>query len=400
MQCVTPPIHEIWTTAVRQLCPRIRRATPRSHQSSGRDTPSGAWPPTLRRAIRCPNEQGPAPRVLCAVGWKPTYDQDSIAPIGSRKGMELSPTQRLAMARRDRRPVEMAGAAVAAMGRQTLIANLAERDGKSRAGRGAGRGRHCRCGIGRLVVHASNSALRDLLGEPARPDRIRRQRHLVDQTAEVVFSESVAPLKQMQKAVTTGITLSPAVAGAWFWTTDKELQFTPKDDWPVDGDFSVQFARKGFFADGVLLEGYRIPVRSQPFSATIAESQFYQDPRDPNLKKLVATLKFSSPRRYGTTRIARLACGRQGCRISRTDARQPALHRRVRQVQAGGLHPFRGLGDAARRHADDAEHRSRGARRARRQRHARPAAGGRHDPGPHQPALLQRAHDHRRQRAL
>ena len=111
----------------------------------------------------------------------------------------------------------------------------------------------------------------------------------------IVFSESVAPLAQMQKAVTRGITLSPAVAGAWFWTNDKELQFTPKDDWPVDGDFSVQFARNGFFVDGVVLERYRFPVRSQPFSVTIAESQFYQDPRDPNLKKLVATLKFTHP---------------------------------------------------------------------------------------------------------
>jgi alpha-2-macroglobulin len=111
----------------------------------------------------------------------------------------------------------------------------------------------------------------------------------------IVFSESVAPLAQMQKAVTRGLTLAPSLAGEWFWTTDKELQFTPKDDWPVDGAFTVQFARKGFFADGVVLESYRCPVRSAPFSVIIAESQFYQDPRDPNLKKLVATLKFTHP---------------------------------------------------------------------------------------------------------
>jgi hypothetical protein len=111
----------------------------------------------------------------------------------------------------------------------------------------------------------------------------------------IVFSESVAPLAQMQKAVTRGITMSPSIAGVWFWTTDKQLQFTPKDDWPVDGDFSVQLAKNGFVGDGVVLEKYRFPVRSQPFSVTIAESQFYQDPRDPNLKKLVATLKFTHP---------------------------------------------------------------------------------------------------------
>ena len=111
----------------------------------------------------------------------------------------------------------------------------------------------------------------------------------------IVFSESAAPLKQLQKVVSTGIDVSPSIAGTWFWTTDKELQFTPKDDWPVDGAFSVRLATKGLLADQVQLEENNFTFRSQPFAAAISESQFYQDPRDPNLKKLVATVKFSHP---------------------------------------------------------------------------------------------------------
>src|SRR6185369_14243333 len=111
----------------------------------------------------------------------------------------------------------------------------------------------------------------------------------------IVFSESVAPLKQIKTAITTGVDLSPAVAGTWFWTSDKELRFTPKDDWPVDGAFSVRLADKGLLAKPVRLESYRLKFRSQPFSARITDSQFYQDPRDPNLKKLVATVAFSHP---------------------------------------------------------------------------------------------------------
>src|SRR5258706_6024358 len=53
----------------------------------------------------------------------------------------------------------------------------------------------------------------------------------------IVFSESAAPLKQLQKAVTAGITVDPAIEGGWFWVNDKQLQFTPKIDWPVDGAF-------------------------------------------------------------------------------------------------------------------------------------------------------------------
>lgn len=112
---------------------------------------------------------------------------------------------------------------------------------------------------------------------------------------KVVFSESSAPLKQVKTAVTSGIDLSPAIAGSWFWTSDRELQFTPKDDWPVDGAFSVRFAKRDLFTNQVTLERYNFTFRSQPFAARISESQFYQDPRDPNLKKLVATVTFSHP---------------------------------------------------------------------------------------------------------
>src|ERR1035441_7904348 len=109
------------------------------------------------------------------------------------------------------------------------------------------------------------------------------------------FSESAAPLQQVQKRVAAGVTLSPTFAGAWFWVNDKELQFTPKGDWPVDATFTVRFAKKGLFAREVLLEDYSTDFKSQPFSAKLARAEFYQDPRDPNLKKLVATVSFSHP---------------------------------------------------------------------------------------------------------
>ena len=111
----------------------------------------------------------------------------------------------------------------------------------------------------------------------------------------VQFSESAAPLEQVEKPVTAGIDLAPKLPGTWLWVNDKELSFSPKDDWPIDKEFTVTFGRKGFFAREVRLEDYRFDFRSQPFAAKIAQSQFYQDPRDPNLKKLVATVQFSHP---------------------------------------------------------------------------------------------------------
>ena len=112
---------------------------------------------------------------------------------------------------------------------------------------------------------------------------------------KVEFAESAAPLQQVDKNVTTGVTLSPSFAGTWHWDNDKALTFIPKTDWPVDASFAIRFSRKGFFAKGVLLEDYSTGFKSQPFSAKLTQSQFYQDPVDSNLKKLVATVSFSHP---------------------------------------------------------------------------------------------------------
>ncbi len=112
---------------------------------------------------------------------------------------------------------------------------------------------------------------------------------------DIRFTESAAPLQQVEKKVTKGVSLSPSFAGTWVWVSDKELRFTPKGDWPVDAAFTVRFATKGLFAAGVLLEDYSVDFKTQPFSANISQSQFYQDPRDPNLKKLVATVSFTHP---------------------------------------------------------------------------------------------------------
>ena len=111
----------------------------------------------------------------------------------------------------------------------------------------------------------------------------------------VVFSETAAPLDQIEKRVTRGVEISPAISGAWFWVSDKELQFAPDADWPIDVGFTVRFTKRELLAANVELNAYRFEFNSQPFAARIVQSQFYQDPRDPNLKKLVATVQFSHP---------------------------------------------------------------------------------------------------------
>jgi hypothetical protein len=111
----------------------------------------------------------------------------------------------------------------------------------------------------------------------------------------ITFLKSAAPLGMIGKTVSQGIRISPEIEGTWSWTNDHELRFMPKPDWPVGQEYTVSLAKKGLVADHVRLAQYDIKFNTAPFSTTITQSEYYQDPADPNLKKTVATVTFSHP---------------------------------------------------------------------------------------------------------
>jgi hypothetical protein len=111
----------------------------------------------------------------------------------------------------------------------------------------------------------------------------------------VDFNEPVAPLANLDKRLTSGIEISPALAGKWTWLSDRQLQFAPSSDWPVGASFTVKIGRTRFLAKTIELDDYSFKFKTQPFSAKITNSQFYQDPQTPTLKSLVATVAFSHP---------------------------------------------------------------------------------------------------------
>ncbi|BCM24873.1 alpha-2-macroglobulin [Methyloradius palustris] len=112
---------------------------------------------------------------------------------------------------------------------------------------------------------------------------------------QIAFAESVAPVNLIGKPVTEGIKLSPKIAGEWAWDDEKTLVFRPKADWPVDAKFDVSMDKKKLLAEQVKLDDYDVEFRTAPFSAEFQQADFYQDPIDPNLKKLVSTVHFSHP---------------------------------------------------------------------------------------------------------
>jgi alpha-2-macroglobulin len=117
----------------------------------------------------------------------------------------------------------------------------------------------------------------------AKPDPLR-----------VSFSGWAARLGSVGKQVSSGISVTPPLEGVWKWETDAYLTFTPKHDWEVGRDYSVTLDRD-LFGPQVLLKSYSLRFRSPAFEASIGEAQFYQDPTDPKINQVVATVVFTHP---------------------------------------------------------------------------------------------------------
>ncbi|HYM62143.1 MAG TPA: MG2 domain-containing protein, partial [Thermoanaerobaculia bacterium] len=111
----------------------------------------------------------------------------------------------------------------------------------------------------------------------------------------IEFDGSVAPLDKVGKVLTRGPEISPAIDGLWKWDDDHHLSFKPKTDWPVGQSFTINIPKRGLVAAHIKLAAYELTFASASFDASVSAAEFYQDPTDPNLKKVVATITFTHP---------------------------------------------------------------------------------------------------------
>jgi uncharacterized protein YfaS (alpha-2-macroglobulin family) len=114
----------------------------------------------------------------------------------------------------------------------------------------------------------------------------------------VHFDAATAPLERAGHAVDpqeAGISMSPQLAGQWTWDDDKVLRFQPASDWPIGQRFEVSLSRKEFTAAHVLLRNYSFKFDAPGFTATVAKTEFYQDPVVAANKKAVVNIAFTHP---------------------------------------------------------------------------------------------------------
>ena len=111
----------------------------------------------------------------------------------------------------------------------------------------------------------------------------------------VRFSKSAAPIEQVGKPVTAGITMQPAAKGQWTWVDDRTLRFVPSEDWPVGKHYEVRFDTAKAFASHVLMAEDHFSFDTAAFEATAQSGEFYQDPQDATAKKTIFPVSFNYP---------------------------------------------------------------------------------------------------------
>lgn len=112
--------------------------------------------------------------------------------------------------------------------------------------------------------------------------------------SDTLTPASVAPLKNIGKTVSKGITMDPTTSGRWTWQDDSTLVFYPTNDWPAGQTYKINFD-KNVFAKSVKLATYSYSFSTQPFADEIEELKFYQDLTNPQQTRIVGTVNFNFP---------------------------------------------------------------------------------------------------------
>lgn len=110
----------------------------------------------------------------------------------------------------------------------------------------------------------------------------------------ISFEKPVAPLDQANRKIVRGIQLSPSMPGTWAWEGEQQIRFTPSCDWPAATKYSVKL-NSSLFPTRILLSDYQPTFVTAPFEASIPVIEFYIDPKNPDIKEITATLKFTHP---------------------------------------------------------------------------------------------------------
>ena len=135
--------------------------------------------------------------------------------------------------------------------------------------------------------------------ENARPEPLELRfdydfSNLKDNQTRPATPPSVARIDLVGERISEGISMSPNKAGEWQWIDDRRLRFTPQTDWPAGVEYEVSFDSAPF-AEQTRLAARQISFMTPAFESSVSSIEFYQDPLDVSVRRVISTLAFSHP---------------------------------------------------------------------------------------------------------
>lgn len=120
---------------------------------------------------------------------------------------------------------------------------------------------------------------------------------------------SVARIDLLGKKVDTGIILSPNKKGTWRWVNDNTLEFQPETHWPAGTKYALNFDET-VFSDDTYLSSAKYSFSTPELSAKFNSTEFFQDPTDPSIRRVISTIEFTHPIEHDSVKQA-LSLGMQ-----------------------------------------------------------------------------------------
>lgn len=108
----------------------------------------------------------------------------------------------------------------------------------------------------------------------------------------IYFNGSATKLEDLGQTINEGIYIDPPIKGSFRWQSEKQITFTPEEDWTADTNYKVTFD-KTLFPEHIELNKYSYNFKSAPFTQKISSREFYHDPIDKKIKRAIATVQFS-----------------------------------------------------------------------------------------------------------
>ena len=142
------------------------------------------------------------------------------------------------------------------------------------------------------VVTARRPKLMELRGAVYAPEP-RTQKDEPVSPLILTFSGSAAKSEDVGKVVSERITLDPPLPGTWEWSDDTKLLFTPETDWSVGASYKISIS-KDLFPDHIHVEN-KYAFNTADFEVTIPTEEFYIDPNNAKIKRILATISANYP---------------------------------------------------------------------------------------------------------